>query len=83
MFARDHADRDFADLNRFVTLLANDAAMRRANHGRDYCRAMAPLFEEVMAVQPEKLAEYAHERTFVSAAIPDSCKSEATIAERR
>ena len=83
MFRRDHAADDIGALDRFITLLANDASARVIAIGKGYCQLSVALYEEVMTLPSKALAGYSYQRTFNSHAVPDTCKHEAALAHNR
>ncbi len=83
MFQRYHDGNGTRALNRFITLLGNDASARGIAQGNRLCPLSAALFDEVMTLKPKALAGYSYQRTFNSRAVPETCKTEAAIAHKR
>lgn len=74
MFRRDHPGRSSAELNRFITKLANGASAHSINFGNNYCTAAYTLFDVVLSLRPSELVEFSTQRTQMGQPyVPASC----------
>ncbi len=58
MFHRDHRGRAVAELNRFITRLANGASAHSISFGAGYCGMAYALFDTVLSLRPSELVEF-------------------------
>ncbi len=58
MFKLNHRRHGSAELNRFITRLANTASMRGIRQGAGYCRGASVLFDTVLALPAADLAAF-------------------------
>lgn len=58
MFHRDHPGRAVAELNRFITRLANGASAHSINFGASYCVMAYALYDTVLSLRPSELVEF-------------------------
>jgi hypothetical protein len=69
------------ELNSFVTHLANDESQRSLQMGSaDYCANAAVLFQNVLALQPEQLEDFAATQPIIPDAPVHACPPTATAS---
>ncbi len=74
MFHRDHPGRAAAELNRFITRLANGASAQSINYGANYCVVAYSLFDAVLSLRPSQLVEFSAQRSQARQPyVPASC----------
>ncbi len=74
MFQRDHPYRSAAELNRFITRLANGASAQSISYGASYCVVAYSLFDAVLSLRPSDLVEFTARRAHTGQRyVPASC----------
>lgn len=76
-FVRQHGNQRGTDeLSRFVTSLANQFSGSNIQHGNQYCGMVAPLFDEVLAMNGGQLAAFSAIRHQGSPIARNACRIE-------
>jgi hypothetical protein len=57
-FDRNYGARSQKQLDRFVTILANEASARTQRIGAEYCGSAAQMMAQILALPPDGLTEY-------------------------
>lgn len=79
MFRRDYNGTGDAELNRFITYLANDGSARAKRIGPGYCRVAAAFFDRALSMSAPELVEFSAWRTqFLPASLPATCNRAVT-----
>ena len=67
LFARTYGRSSEAELNKYVTRLANESSARRLHAGADYCSNAAASFAQLRTLAPRQLAAFSDTQSLLAA----------------